>query len=55
MDKKVFKLLYTLIMKDVEIAALQSNAEATTKAVADLKAKITESFKMVSELNSTES
>lgn len=53
MDKKIAKLLYTLIMKDVDIATLSSKTEETMKIVSELKTKITENFKMVSDITST--
>lgn len=50
MEKKVLKLLYTVVSKDVELALAKSNNDETTKAVTDLKTKILEDFKMVSDL-----
>lgn len=55
MDKKIAKLLYTLIMKDIDIASLSSTSEETSKIVSDLKTKIVENFKMVSDITTTNS
>lgn len=51
MEKKIFKLLYSLIAKDADIAALEN---PTMKEQIDaLKAKIGEDFKMVTEITAS--
>lgn len=49
MDKKVTKILYTLIMKDIDISTLSCTDDDTKKLFSELKTKIVDDFKMVSD------
>lgn len=53
MDKKVTKVLYTLIMKDVDISTLSCEDGTTKQLFSELKAKIVDDFKMVSDIMTT--
>lgn len=51
MDKKVMKLLYSMIAKDIEIAALEN--PTVKEQFETLKVKIGEDFKMVTDITSS--